>query len=834
MIPVVNEYDADGVCFRCKAGGWKCVAGEPKSNIIKQRIKKSTSERRASNPNGSDLIDSSSSPPGGVPSASASSSSSLSLAPVPIVPSSTTANRQVPIAWNKDVPPFSTSVSSLQPVTRHPTPQSSPYHVGPLSSSGGGAGLGAYDQQGYFAEEPHSIRPGQIQVNQESLEPVSTAEMITRTAVAHLQYNGGLTDSMPPTPPRMRNGALNNTHSTSLPLEPILLPPQTVSEFAYDAHNPDGSWSGMVYDVDTPLLATGMEWISGSEMDWFNSFAASSEVIPVVEAFPSSSPTLRVGSVSVQERRTHFGPQVAPPPAEDNRRPSVVSAAVPVDFRSLSLTQGIALLAVDDGAIGGHRNGSSSSASSSSSSLGALSTSRDQGVILPLHHEGPFAEATRPETLVSRMEKQMKEQTDHLLVKFYREHLVPAWSGTYPTGIRELQEEKCYTITAKFDITRQAAKVAAAAYINLLQKGLSHPPHHGYPLPQTLPPELRNLRLDPIRMLEEALASFGAKDPDMTLEAQLWALSDLHISLGAMGIPSLSNQIVEMAIKLLTFAFGPSPTISLSHLKLYSNYAIHAFAMIDWARSMAQRRRTFLRFSYGDGGPNGVGVPEGREGVEMGGLNGDHENWFGLPGSLAILVVEAANLSARAQEQYDSPHPQSSSQLHLESSELLQRLESWRPDISVYDQGALRHPLSMAAEMTVQQETWRQTGQLLIHRVVFRRSPSHTHLSTLIDKIIGSLKAILVLNQGRRAFESKLIDWWLALYTAPAFLVGTLVEGSDERRFCKRFIRCAGEEPPLDNMIRLMEETWDQSDREGRCVDWFDVAQQRGNDIVFF
>ncbi|BGP46406.1 hypothetical protein JCM10450v2_002250 [Rhodotorula kratochvilovae] len=415
--------------------------------------------------------------------------------------------------------------------------------------------------------------------------------------------------------------------------------------------------------------------------------------------------------------------------------------------------------------------------------------------------------------------------TDELLLRFYRDSIVPAWSVTYPAVTRETQVRKYLEITLKYAITRQASKVAAAAYIKLLQNSWSDTLWSDPGAACVLPPELACLEVDPHALLDETMRMLTSpQDEVVTLEAQLWALSDIHIALGALDLPSKSHEIALLADTLLQRAMGPTPAINLAHLESYSSFAVHAFAMIDFARALAQRRETFLRFTYGE-----VGEAD----VQTAGDGGSHEIWFGLPSSLAIPLVGAANACAAAQAaRMRAPLAPLPAELEVRALALVHELEDWRPRFSVFDKDGDRHSVSLAAEMAVQQETWRYTGLLLVHRVVFRLTPQHAVLSSLIDRLVGSLKAIFVLS--RRAAQPLLLDWWSALYSTTAFLVGSVASSPDDRAFCRRFITSAGREPALLNMARALDATWEATDATGVCADWYEVAREKGIGLVFF
>ncbi|GAA5889924.1 hypothetical protein JCM6882_004367 [Rhodosporidiobolus microsporus] len=407
---------------------------------------------------------------------------------------------------------------------------------------------------------------------------------------------------------------------------------------------------------------------------------------------------------------------------------------------------------------------------------------------------------------------------DALLLRFYCEHVIPAWSVTYPPQTRSQQVTKCLDITPKYAITRQASRLAAAAYIKLYQQTgwLASAFTHGPTV--ELAPEFERLDVDPTAMFDETMRMLtNSQDVGVTLEAQLWALSDIHIALGAIGTAPQSHEIAGFGDMLLQHAFGPQPHINLAALSEYSSFAVHAFAMIDFNRSLARRTPTCLRFELGHAEDTDAD-------------SGAHEIWFGLPASLAHPLIEVANLCAAAQAARD--RGLALPEHEALANELIARLQSWRPRFSVFDDGD-RHSISFAAELTVQQENWRYTGLLLLHRDVLRRTPLHKDLAPIITTLVGGLKAITILSQARRNQQPALIDWWSAMYTTTAFLVGSIAIG-DDRQFCRRFISSAGREPALAAMVKVMEATWEASDAQGGFAEWFEVAKERRIELVFF
>ncbi|GAA5901867.1 hypothetical protein JCM6882_008695 [Rhodosporidiobolus microsporus] len=427
-----------------------------------------------------------------------------------------------------------------------------------------------------------------------------------------------------------------------------------------------------------------------------------------------------------------------------------------------------------------------------------------------------------------------------LLLRFGQEYLVAAWSITYPGSAREAQVRKYLDHVARYPLARQASRSAAAAYLKLCQAGWAESALGGGGIGANLPKEFQLLEVDPPAMLNSTLIMFRETYKDIPLEAQLWILSDMHasrsafsplssrltgslpqIAFGTLDAPTRSYEIATAFETALKRHWGASPTLNLAQMNEYSSFGLHAFAMIALVRSIAQRRPTYLTLQYE--------VPPAGEGT---GTEGAYENWFGLPSSLAVLLSQTANLCAAAYAERASPTvpPDYEAQALL----LIAKVEKWKPRFSVYDQEGERHPMSMASELTAQQESWRFTTLLLLHTLVLRRSPTQKSVAPLLRTLLSHLRAILVLSRSREREEPHLIDWWAAIYTTPAFLVGALVSGEEERAFVRRFLSGMGREPTLVSMIKVLEATWEASDEQGICVDWFEVAREKGWEFVFF
>ncbi|GAA6008244.1 hypothetical protein JCM10207_000051 [Rhodosporidiobolus poonsookiae] len=417
-------------------------------------------------------------------------------------------------------------------------------------------------------------------------------------------------------------------------------------------------------------------------------------------------------------------------------------------------------------------------------------------------------------------------EKDKILVDFYHVHVVGAWSVSYPPVARATIVAKCLEITSKHAITRQASKAAAAGYIKLLQHRRDVFPFVASAA--AIPPDLARLDVDPLALIEETIALLNTpQESVVTLEAHLWALSDLHIALATLDFPSKSYEIAAMGDRLIQHALGSTPRLRASQLEDYSSFAIHAYAMIDLMRSIAKRVPTCLELVYEE-------PVDGETGE-----NGAHDMWFGMPFSLAALVSKAANLCAAAQSARAAPAPslldgQLPPELVAHAAEVTRLLETWRPCASVYDRGKDRHSLSHAAEIVLQQETWRYTGLLLLHRTLSRLPPSHPTVKPLITRLLGNLKATLALSQSQRALCPALLDWWFPVSTTSMFLVGAVVTSPEDRAFARQYFGVAGNEPHFGAMVRALEATWAVSDETGMCADWFDVVTQRGIDWVFW
>lgn len=69
-----------------------------------------------------------------------------------------------------------------------------------------------------------------------------------------------------------------------------------------------------------------------------------------------------------------------------------------------------------------------------------------------------------------------------------------------------------------------------------------------------------------------------------------------------MDLPEKSYEVAATMNGVISRAFNsPSPVLNLSQLKTYSSFAIHAYAMIDFSRSIARREKTFVTCAYTHG-----------------------------------------------------------------------------------------------------------------------------------------------------------------------------------------------------------------------------------------
>ncbi|GAA6037602.1 hypothetical protein JCM8097_006135 [Rhodosporidiobolus ruineniae] len=423
----------------------------------------------------------------------------------------------------------------------------------------------------------------------------------------------------------------------------------------------------------------------------------------------------------------------------------------------------------------------------------------------------------------------VKDATDALLLQFYETNLSSAWTISYTPLARERQVAKCKDLITQFRTAKLGAKFAAAAYIKLFRLtslGGVYSNFAGSSQPD-LPPEYSHIDVDPLPLYEETLERIRHPDGSDSLEAKLYALVDLHIGITALDLPAQAYGIAFLADSLLAQAFAPGSTsMSWSAVHGISSWAVYNLAFINLMRSIRKRVPAFLRID--------------EEEAEKAHCAG-HKNWFGLPPSLTALLFRVVNLCAAVHTSHRRTTsaflaafaaPLNSSYEH-EALSVMQRLEDWRPTYSVYDQGRDRHSIAMAGEMTVQQETWRNLGLLLVHRLVFLCSPLHKTVADLLSKLLSNLKAISVLSRIRREAEPQLLDWWTSVYSTPAFLVGSIATGAD-RMFCKQFILSVGKEPQLQTMAEVLEATWAKTNATGIVADWWEVAEEQKLDWIFF
>ncbi|GAA6037607.1 hypothetical protein JCM8097_006137 [Rhodosporidiobolus ruineniae] len=442
----------------------------------------------------------------------------------------------------------------------------------------------------------------------------------------------------------------------------------------------------------------------------------------------------------------------------------------------------------------------------------------------------PVSQPTQPSIVesdahVPRSPIPVANQTEALLLQFYETNFATAWTVSYTPLARERQVAKCKELITYSPTARLAAKFAAAAYIKLYRAtslGGAYAPVAGSPHAD-LPPEYSQVDINLMPLLDKAMQLATRSDSVETLEARLWAISDLHAGLGALDLPAKSYQIVSLADSLLSRAFGPASFISWSAVHGVSSWPVYAFVLINLMRSIRRRTPTFLKLNEQE--------------AEKAHCAG-HKNWFGQPPSLTALLIRVSDLCAAV---HTSRHPSSpysfsthaiDSAYEHEALAIMKRLEDWRPSYSVYDSGRDRHSVALAGEMTVGQETWRSLGLLLLHRLVLGRTSDHRVVAPLLSKLMSNLKAVAVLSRIRREMELHFLDWWTSSYTTPAFIVGSMVTGSD-RTFVRSFILSSGREPTFSTMVKVLEETWRRTDETGVTADWWEVAADMGADWPF-
>jgi hypothetical protein len=84
------------------------------------------------------------------------------------------------------------------------------------------------------------------------------------------------------------------------------------------------------------------------------------------------------------------------------------------------------------------------------------------------------------------------------------------------------------------------------------------------------------------------------------------------MSVSALYEGSRAYAIMDQVEQLLSHTYGPRPDIDFDCRVGVSAFCLRAFAMIDWNRSLCQRRETFFNFDFIP--PNGMSTSYANDG----------------------------------------------------------------------------------------------------------------------------------------------------------------------------------------------------------------------------
>jgi hypothetical protein len=161
-------------------------------------------------------------------------------------------------------------------------------------------------------------------------------------------------------------------------------------------------------------------------------------------------------------------------------------------------------------------------------------------------------------------------------------------------------------------------------------------------------------------------------------------------------------------------------------------------------------------------------------------------------------------------------------------------LATYVPGFTVFDKGKPRHPTTMAAELAVEQEIWRNLGLILVDRDLLKKSTYDPVMRDNIALMLSLLRSLPTLSAMRKLKDGLVMDWWSSFYTTPAFIVGSLVTELADRNFIRRFLREQGPEKALEDMLVILECTWGETDRTGVVADWHSEMTRLGLSVIFF
>jgi hypothetical protein len=202
-----------------------------------------------------------------------------------------------------------------------------------------------------------------------------------------------------------------------------------------------------------------------------------------------------------------------------------------------------------------------------------------------------------------------------------------------------------------------------------------------------------------------------------------------------------------------------------------------------------------------------------------------------LPAGLALWLSRLTNLIAKLRDQ---PNPLTPLEISAQSINIETYLKSYRCPFASTDVDFDRHPREWAPEILVETEIWRNLGLLLLWRHVTHVSPLVTQFRDCVSLLLNMIRSLEYLTVSRTTSEDNVIDFWTLNYTAPAFLVGTMLVDREDRKFIKSFLQRIGAEKNLEDMVVALETTWAATDRDGQVADWFEECRRLELSVVFF
>ncbi|WVQ97284.1 hypothetical protein IAU59_004395 [Kwoniella sp. CBS 9459] len=476
------------------------------------------------------------------------------------------------------------------------------------------------------------------------------------------------------------------------------------------------------------------------------------------------------------------------------------------------------------------------------------------------------------------------EDEAELLLKFYEAYIVPAWSCTYPPGVREQMVQRHRDVCFAHRLANICRLAASATYIHLIQRDrrqrhMAHS-HRASRLDQ-VPEYYTEKWVDPEPILTQAtLLVRSPKDVNLTVEAHLWALSDLHMAVTAYCEGSHANAVMHMAQQVFQVAYGNNPEFDIESKTGHSSWNLMVFAMIDLNHSLYSRKPTWFKF--------GIQNPQRRQRhlADLPFVNdGSHDNWFGLPATLITIMARVLNgiaefhtdrnpvneAAINAENSVDGgtaqPDPRSGDRTRF-VNQSLRELYAWRSPWSVVDIGVPRLPIEFAAELAVEAEIWRHFCIVLVLRdIAVNLTPAQQKkLQDSINLVIDLLASLPAITVPRIKIQAPTIDFWSSFYTTPAFIVGSLLKMSpnptglsasesgspnrtadaasststtaktvlEQRQIVRDMLMRRGPERAVEEMIMLLEVIWASTDETGVVADWHEEAKKAGIDLIFF